>query len=127
MLRSTEITTAVCAGFVFAGIATSTAARAEDAPRSYVASPDVYKVIGTVGKARVILATRQPGQRDQPHSHPPGLLYVLTPCKGGNHIAGNVRTGSSEAGKIVTFPHVESHWVENVGTTECKELIVEEE
>lgn len=39
--------------------------------RSYVASPDVYKVIAESNNTRVILATWKPGQRDAWHSHPP--------------------------------------------------------
>jgi len=38
-------------------------ASAEDAPRSYVASPEVYKVIADNGKTKVILATWPPGKR----------------------------------------------------------------
>ena len=43
---------------------------ADTAPRSATASPDVYKVLAEDKEMRVILATWQPGQRDQWHAHP---------------------------------------------------------
>jgi hypothetical protein len=43
---------------------------AEDAPRSYVVSPDVYRVIAENETTKVILATWKSGQRDNWHSHP---------------------------------------------------------
>src|SRR5262252_1273444 len=52
--------------------------KAETVPRSSVASPDVYKVMAEGNGLRVVLATWQPGQRDQWHSHPASTYYWLT-------------------------------------------------
>src|ERR1039457_2064306 len=60
-------------------------ASADDAPRSYVASPEVYKVIAENNKTRVILATWKPGQRDAWHSHPVTGVYFLTDCEARIH------------------------------------------
>lgn len=43
---------------------------AADAPRSHIASPDVYQVIAQDNDTRIIMATWKPGQRDAWHSHP---------------------------------------------------------
>ena len=56
-------------------------AMAEDAPRSYEASPDIYKVIAQNGPIHVIMATWKPGQRDAWHSHPAAGVYFLTDCQ----------------------------------------------
>jgi hypothetical protein len=70
-----------------------------DAPRSYIASPDVYKVIAENNDTRVILATWKPDKRDEWHSHPPGAaVYVLTDCEAlrlyspdGHHLDGSLK------------------------------------
>lgn len=55
--------------------------QAQDVPRSFDASPDVYKVIGENDQYRVIAATWAPGQRDNWHSHGAVVaVYALTDC-----------------------------------------------
>ena len=51
---------------------------AQNAPPSYQADPDVYKVIFEDQNFRVILSTRKKGVRDKDHSHPiPSVAYLL--------------------------------------------------
>ena len=100
-----------------------------DAPRCYVASPDVYKVIAKDGDTRIILATWKPGKRDAWHSHPPGTaVYVLTDSEAirlhspeGQHLDGSVRAGQAEI-----HPVVRSHSFENRSSTECRMIFVEQ-
>ena len=63
-----EVLTVVTAGLV----------SAQPLPRSFEASPDVYKVIAENNEYRVIAVTWKPGQRDVQHSHPASTVYYLT-------------------------------------------------
>src|SRR5574340_1127405 len=63
---------------VAGGLVTSFAVSAQDAPLSYKASPDVYKLLAENDQFRVILQTSKPGQRDQWHSHSALAGYRLT-------------------------------------------------
>jgi len=103
-------------------------ARAEDAPRSYVASPDVYKVIADDGKTKVILATWPPGKRDNWHSHPATGVYRLTDCEAQVFSPDGKSVGVSlKAGSAVVQGPIASHSFENRGTAECRTIIVEQE
>lgn len=100
-----------------------------DAPRSYIASPDVYKVVAKNNDTRIILATWKPGQRDEWHSHPPGAaVYVLTDCEtlrlyssDGQYVDGSLKAGTAEI-----HPVVHSHSFENRSDTECRMVFVEQ-
>jgi hypothetical protein len=105
-----------------------TASASADAPRSYLASPDVYKVIAEGNDMRVILATWKPGQRDEWHSHPPAAVYCLTDCEAvrvhspdGQFIEGPIKAGQAEI-----HPKVHSHSFENRSNAECMILFVEQ-
>jgi hypothetical protein len=49
-------------------------------PRSFVASPDTYRVIAQNKQYKVVDVVWTPGQRDVPHSHPASAVYYLTDC-----------------------------------------------
>ena len=99
---------------------------AQEAPRSYVASPDIYKVVAQNDQYVVIVGTWAPGQRDILHSHPAGGGYYLTNCKLRNTLAdGRARESEPKAGSGFTFPPV-AHHVQNIGDSECKMVIVEQ-
>ena len=61
------------AGFLCAALVAAPFALAEDAPPSYIAFPDVYKLVQENEHFRVIEATWQPGQKDVMHSHLPAV------------------------------------------------------
>jgi quercetin dioxygenase-like cupin family protein len=77
---------------------------------------------------RVILATWQPGQRDQWHSHPVMAVYWLAGCDAriylpdGTHTDVTLKTGQAGVQKVI-----ESHSFENLSSSECKALMVEQE
>jgi hypothetical protein len=103
-------------------------ASAEDAPRSYVASPDIYKVIADNGKTKVILATWRPGQRDNWHSHAANGVYRLTDCDNRAYTPdGKFEDRIAKAGSAIVQAPIASHSVENRGTAECRAIIVEQE
>jgi beta-alanine degradation protein BauB len=117
------ISGAMFALFTLGGIG---AALAQTTPRSFVASPDVYKVIAQNDQYLVIEGTWQPGQRDQFHSHPAAATYFLTDCTLSYyypHSAGSSRLWTS--GTAFAAPPIESHSVENLGGSECKVIMFE--
>ena len=101
-------------------------AMAEDAPRSYEASPDIYKVIAQNGPTHVILVTWKPGQRDAWHSHPAAGVYFLTDCQSLVHFPDGRHADSiHKVGEAIVNPPIASHSVENTGASECRLVIVE--
>jgi hypothetical protein len=119
---------AIAAGFLANAPFVVSPTLADDAPRSYVASPDVYKVIAEDGKTRVILATWRPGQRDQWHSHPPTGVYFLTDCETRIHTPdGKFVDSSRKAGFAVVQATIPSHSFEKRSNAECRVIIVERE
>ena len=122
--RTTRLALAV--GVTVAALAAGTigTAYAQQAPPSYVASPDIFKVIAQDAQTVLILADFKPGQRSNTLSQPARLVYSLTACalryttaKGGYW----VNNFGAERPDSVTAD--ESVSIENVGSTECKVLI----
>ncbi|MGH7929036.1 MAG: cupin domain-containing protein [Candidatus Binatia bacterium] len=101
-------------------------ALAEDAPPSYKAFPDVYKLVHESDQFLVIEATWKPGQKDALHSHLNNVLYWITDCSLRAEIPGGQPIeGTQKAGTSVINPAVSGHVATNVGKKTCKLLIVE--
>lgn len=123
MVLNKKIASQLTAASITLGLlAAPTAALAQEtAPLSFVASPEVYKVIAEKGHYRVILGTWQPGQRDKWHSHPEKAVYFVTACKlrvfkpDGTH-----RDLNLPAGGAAITPAVGSHSAQNIGSKVCK-------
>jgi hypothetical protein len=103
------------------------AAWAQATPRSYAASPDVYKVIAENEQYRIIEATWKPGHRDAWHSHGSIVAsYSLTGCTSRLHTPdGKVTDNTARAGGAAFRTHAPSHSFENIGKTECKAILFE--
>jgi len=100
-------------------------ARSEDAPPSYVASPDVYKLLQQNERFRIIEATWKPGQRDNFHSHWANAVYHLTDCTERIYLPDGKFTDSShKAGSTALQNPIPSHSFENRSTAECRSVIV---
>ena len=112
---------------VYATLFSGTSASSADAPRSYVASPDVYQVVAQDEKTRMVLMTLKPGQRDNWHSHPATAVYFLRDCDVRVHTPeGNYSDRFRKEGFAYLAGPVPSHSYENRGSTECRMLIVEQ-
>lgn len=111
-----------------AALSAATLVMADTAPRSATASPDVYKVLAEDKGMRVILATWQPGQRDQWHAHPVMAVYWLAGCDArvyspnGTFLDVSIRTGDAGVQRVM-----KSHSFENRADSECKAIMVERE
>ena len=116
------------AGCLLASLAAAPLALAQDAPRAWDASPDVYKVIAESETHRIILVTWKPGQRDAFHSHPAGMgVYYVTDCNlSGRRPDGKSLSGERKAGQARFQPGLTtSHSVENIGSAECRIVLFE--
>ena len=112
---------ALCVTVTWAG-----SALAQAQPRSWAASPDVYKVLAEGPQFKVIQVIWKPGQRDEMHSHPASAVYYLTDCTLRNSFAdGTVREGSPKAGMAITQPPIAGHTIENIGSSDCKLIMFE--
>ncbi|MEQ1584811.1 MAG: hypothetical protein ABL895_02965 [Cyclobacteriaceae bacterium] len=89
-------------------------------------SPDKYKVVLENEHVRVIRYTLKPGEKDNPHTHPPKTLYV---------ISGGTFRVYPENEKPFEYVEVEGasewsdktskHYVENIGNTTITILLTE--
>ena len=76
-------------------------------------------------RVRVLESTLQPGEREQMHSHPVCVMYVLAGGKIRNHAAdGTVTEATLEAGQVIYREPV-THWAENIGKTTIRLELVE--
>lgn len=99
---------------------------AEPVQPSFQASPESYKILGENEDFIVIQTTRAPGNRDQWHSHKAAAVYWLTDCDQKLYTPdGKTADSKFPAGYVRLQPPIESHSTENVGTAECRQIIVE--
>ena len=101
-------------------------ALAQNLPRSYVASPDVYKVIAQDAQFKVIAVTWKPGQKDVAHAHPANAIYYLTDCSLRVHAPdGTSRDAQPRAGFAIVQQPIPGHVLENIGTADCRLIMFE--
>jgi hypothetical protein len=95
---------------------------AQTLPRSFAASPDIYKVVGEDDKYLVIEANYKPGQRSTFFSTPAYLSYLVTDCHLRKHYPDGqiVDNGPSPAGFAIQQPAYDSISIENVGKKACR-------
>ncbi len=74
---------------------------------------------------RVIEGVMQPGEREQMHSHPSFVTYVVSGSRIRNHFAdGRVVEADLETGDAL-WREPQTHWIENIGTTTLHFIVVE--
>ena len=76
-------------------------------------------------RVRVLEATLEPGDKEQTHSHPAYVIYVIAGGKFRNHAAdGTVTDGEFKTGDVI-YRDPMTHWAENTGTTTIRLVLVE--
>lgn len=76
-------------------------------------------------QVRVIEGVLQPGEREQMHSHPAFVTYILSGSTIRNHFAdGKVAEGELNSGDVL-WRDPQTHWVENIGTSTLHFIVVE--
>lgn len=120
MRRTALVLSAFVLAFVFT--AATQPALAQDPLK---VAPTMYKLNFENDRVRVMEVTFKPGERIATHSHPEHVIYIIQPGKIKiTNSAGNVTDLDAKAGETLFMP-AETHWGENVGTTELKALVVE--
>ena len=76
-------------------------------------------------RVRVLEATIKPGDKEQTHSHPAYVIYVIAGGKFRNHAQdGTVTDGEFKTGDVIYREPV-THWAENIGDTTIRLELVE--
>ena len=76
-------------------------------------------------RVRVLEATLKPGDKEQTHSHPAYVIYVIEGGKFRNHATdGTVTDGEFKTGDVIYREPV-THWAENTGDTTIRLVLVE--
>ena len=126
--RATRIIRMVNGGlFVLTALGATGTAIAEDAPRAWVASPEIYRVLTVNDQFRLIKGTTKPGQGDVFHSHKVLVNYFLTSCDLRRTMPNGTTTdfrGIPE-GWSQAEPPVKSHSIKNIGKSDCEILLFE--
>lgn len=76
-------------------------------------------------RARVMEATLKPGDKEQMHSHPSYIVYVIEGGKVRNHSADGTTSESTFTPGQTIYRDPVTHWSENVGTTTIRTLVIE--
>ena len=113
------LTAAVAAALWLAGLQ---GARAQDPA---VVNAKTIRVKLENARVRVLEATLKPGDKEQMHSHPAYVIYVIEGGKVRNHAAdGKTSETEFKTGDIV-YRDPLTHWAENIGTTTMHLILVE--
>jgi quercetin dioxygenase-like cupin family protein len=76
-------------------------------------------------RVRVLEATLKPGDKEQTHSHPAYVIYVIAGGKFRNHGQdGTVTDGEFKTGDVI-YREPMTHWAENTGDTTIRLELVE--
>jgi quercetin dioxygenase-like cupin family protein len=74
---------------------------------------------------RVLDSVLKPGQKEQLHSHPASLIYVIDGGKIRNHTSDGKVTESELQPGATIYREPLTHWAENIGTTTVHLILVE--
>lgn len=88
-------------------------------------SPDLYKVLLENDNVRVVQYTINPGQRDQIHTHPAKVSYVV---KGGTlriNLGDTSFVAEEAAGEVTFRGVVPKHYAANIGPTPVSIVLIE--
>src|SRR5262249_5111645 len=76
-------------------------------------------------RVRVLEATLKPGEKEQMHSHPSYVIYVITGGRVRNHAPDGTTSESELKSGDVVYRDPLTHWAENIGTTTMRMILVE--
>ena len=99
-----------------------TAVRAQDPVKT---SPQYYKVLLENDQVRVLEYRLKPGEKEPMHSHPTGVVYVLSGTKlKVSYPDGRTEERSATAGETI-WREPTTHALENVGDTEAHAIAID--
>ena len=110
---------------LFAAVGVVLVAKVVSAQDPVEVAPHIYTVLFENERVRVSKMHFKPGDSIAPHSHPDHFVYVLS--AGALKISrpdGTSQEFVGEPGQVVWID-AETHWAENVGTTDLEAIVVE--
>ena len=110
---------AACASLA---VLASSAARSQDV---VAANAGMIQVKIDNPSVRVLEATLNPGQKENLHSHPATVIYVISGGKVRNHRADGTSVEAELATGATLYREPLTHWNENIGTTPIHLIITE--
>lgn len=88
-------------------------------------NPKTTKVTLDNEHVRVFEATLPPGWKENPHSHPTSIIYVMTGGTVRSHLPDGTAKESTFAAGQTVYREPLTHWSENIGPTTIRLLVVE--
>ena len=76
-------------------------------------------------RVRVMEATLKPGDKEQMHSHPSYVVYVIAGGKVRNHNADGTTSETTFTPGQAVYRDPVTHWSENIGDTTIRTLVIE--
>lgn len=89
------------------------------------ANPNTVTVKLDNAHVRVLDSVLKPGQKEQLHSHPASVIYVIEGGKIRNHTPDGKATEAELAAGATVYREPLTHWAENIGTTTLHLILVE--
>jgi quercetin dioxygenase-like cupin family protein len=90
-----------------------------------VVNPDTVRVKLDNPHVRTLEAVLKPGQKENLHSHPASVIYVIAGGKVRNHVAGGKIVESELVAGDTLYRDPITHWAENIGTTTIHLILIE--
>ena len=119
------ITKSLLAGLAVSGLLVLAGARVAPAQDPAVVNAKTVQVKLENDRVRVLEAILQPGDKEQMHSHPAYVTYVLAGGTVRNHLADGKTAESVLKTGDVLYRDPVTHWAENIGTTPIHVILVE--
>ena len=103
-------------------IVSVTSLRAQDAA---VVNPKTIHVTLDNEHVRVFEAALPPGWKENQHSHPTSIVYVIEGGRVRNHAADGTTSETTYTAGMTAYRDPVTHWAENIGTTTIRLIVVE--
>jgi quercetin dioxygenase-like cupin family protein len=87
-------------------------------------NPDTVTLKFENERVRVLESVLKPGVKENEHSHPNYVTYVISGGKVRNHMGGTTSLGEFKAGEVL-FRDARTHWSENIGKTTIRVIMFE--
>ena len=118
-MQTTALPRLLAAAFVLALVAPASAQDAAKVNGKYI----TVKLDNA--RVRVFESTLAPGDREQMHSHPASVVYIITGGVVRNHTPdGKTSEATLKAGDVM-YREPLTHWAENIGTTTIRLTVTE--
>ena len=112
-------------GVAIGGLLVVVGSRVAPAQDPAVVNAKMVQVKLENNRVRVLEATLQPGDKEQLHSHPAYVTYVIAGGKIRNHTADGKTTETELKTGDAVYRDPLTHWAENIGTTPIHLVLVE--